>query len=56
MIQSLRNYLIIEYLKPHSELAVLSSGTANCLRCCAGRIDGHLVGIKRFIRFGTKDS
>lgn len=56
MIKSLKNYLIIEYLKPHSELAVLSSGTANCLRYCAGRINGHLVGIKRFIRFGTKDS
>lgn len=52
-IGSLRNYIIIEYLNPHSDLAKYSSGTVNCLRYLVGRINGDLKLIKSFIRFGT---
>lgn len=52
-IELLRNYIIIEYLNPHSDLAKYSSGTVNCLRYLVGRINGELKLIKSFIRFGT---
>lgn len=56
LIASLKNYLIIEYLKPHKELAKFCPNTANSIRYLAGRIDGKMEMIKSFIRFGTKDS
>ena len=55
-IQSLRGYIVLEYLKPHEYLAEFSAETVNCIRYTAGRINGELVSSKNFIRFGTKET
>ena len=55
-IGSLRNYLIIEYLRPHKELAEYCPSTVNCIRYLIGRINGQMEMIKGYIRFGTKQS
>lgn len=55
-IEDLRNYLIIEYLHPHEELARFCPYTVNCIRYLLGRINGHMVMLRGFIRFGTKTS
>jgi hypothetical protein len=55
-IAALRNYLVIEYLHPHEEMARFCPDTVNCIRCLLGRMDGKMQPIVRFIRFGTKAS
>lgn len=55
-ISKLRDYLITEYLFPHSTLAQFCPYTCNCLRYLAGRTDGKLQMLKSFIRFGTEKS
>lgn len=55
-IQKLRNYLIIEYLRPHEEIAAFCPETVNCIRYLVGRVNGQLKMLKGFIRFGTKCS
>ncbi|MBO4367604.1 MAG: hypothetical protein J5859_02720, partial [Clostridia bacterium] len=52
----LKNYLIIEYLFPHEELAEYCPNTCNCLRYLAARIDGDLRMIKSYIRLGAVQS
>lgn len=52
----MRNYLVIEYLFPHEELAGYCSNTCNCLRYLAARIDGELRMIKSYIRLGAVQS
>lgn len=57
LIDTLKDYLIIEYLHPHKDLVPYSSGTINCLRYLVARDTAGLpYDIKRYIRFGTKAS
>ena len=55
-IAELRDYIIIEYLHPHKEIAKFCPSTVNSIRYLVGRIDGRLEMIKGYIRFGTKGS
>ena len=55
-IGMLRNYLVIEFLSPHEEIAAYCPETVNCIRYQAGSVDGRLKMLKGFIRFGTKRS
>lgn len=55
-IRSLRGYIVSEYLKPNKELARYCAETTNTIRYCVGRVDGKLVLLKSYIRFGTKKS
>lgn len=56
-IKSLRNYLIIEYLKPHREISEYCSETCNAIRYLIGRMpDGEIKLLKAFIRYGTEKS
>lgn len=52
----MRDYLIIEYLFPHEQLAEYCPNTCNCLRYLVGRIDGSLHMIKSYIRIGAVQS
>ena len=55
-IEKLRDYIVIEYLQPHEELAAYCPDTVNCIRYLTGRINGRLQMLKGYIRFGTKQS
>lgn len=55
-IESLREYLVMEFLRPHQDLARICSKTVNTIRYLLGRIDGNLVPLMQFIRFGTQAS
>lgn len=55
-LSTLRDYLIIEYLHPHEKLAKFCPDTVNCIRYLLGRVDGKMVMLKGYIRFGTKAS
>lgn len=56
-ISTLRNYLVTEFLFPHAEFAKLCSNSAGCLRFVVGRrLDGSLIDIYSFVRFGTSSS
>lgn len=55
-LRTLRNYLIIEYLHTHDELARFSPDTVNSIRYLLGRLDGKMITLARNIRFGTKAS
>lgn len=55
-LSTLRDYLIVEYLHPHEKLAKFCPDTVNCIRYLLGRIDGKMVMLKGYIRFGTKAS
>lgn len=55
-IGNLRNYLVIEYLRPHEAIAAYCPDTVNCIRYLAGRVDGKPKLLKGYIRFGTKRS
>lgn len=55
-IGKLRNYLVIEYLRPHAEIAKICPDTVNCIRYLAARQNGMLKMVKGYIRFGTKSS
>lgn len=55
-MSALRNYIVIEYLRPHKELAEYCPDTVNCIRYLLGRVNGRLEMVKGFIRFGTKKS
>ncbi len=53
-LNSLKNYLILEYLMPHPYLAQFGSNTPNTIRYLVGRVGNEWRMIKSFIRFGTK--
>ena len=53
-VTSLKNYIVMEYLRPHEELAAFWPSTANTLRYLLCRIDGEYHILKSFIRFGSK--
>lgn len=55
-LSGLRDYLIIEYLHPNEDLARFCPDTVNCIRYLLGRVDGKMVMLRGFIRFGTKAS
>lgn len=56
-IDELKDYIIIEYLRPHRDLVPYSADTVNCLRYLIARDNtGALYTITRFVRFGTKAS
>ena len=55
-LSELHNYLIIEYLYPHSQFAEYCPNTCACLRYLVGRINGELYFFKGYIRFGAKQS
>ena len=55
-IKGLKNYLVLEFLKPHPYFGEYCSNTANSIRYLAGRINGKFHMIKGFIRFGTINS
>lgn len=56
LLAGLKNYIISEYLRPHPQLAEIWPDTANTMRYLAGRVDGKLVMLKSFMRFGSKKS
>lgn len=45
-----------EYLSPHKDLAKFCPNTVNCIRYLTGRLNGKLVPLISFIRFGTAES
>lgn len=55
-ISGLRNYLVMEHLKPHPYFARFCPDTVNCIRYVAARMNGTLVCASSFIRIGTKRS
>lgn len=56
-LNSLRNYLIIEYLRPNSFLAEFCPNTCNTIRYLLGRKGNEKMNLlKSFIRFGTEAS
>lgn len=56
-VKSMIGYLVTEYLLPHPEFAKLCDKSVGCLRFLIGRkLDGSLVDIFSFIRFGTVKS
>lgn len=58
MIEGLRNYIIIEFFKPHPKLAEVYPYTSNNIRYLFGRNRGEQKGtmLTAFIQFGTKKS
>lgn len=55
-IASLRDYIVIEYLKPHGDIAAVFPDTPNTIRYQLAKINGRMEMVKGFIRFGTKRS
>lgn len=55
-LSGLREYLVMEYLRPHPYFAQFCPDTVNCIRYIAAKIDGELVCASTFIRFGTVKS
>lgn len=55
-LETLKDYIVMEYLEPHKELAKYCPDTVNCIRYLAGKVDGKLELLKSFIRFGNKNS
>lgn len=55
-IMSLKNYLITEYLFPHEEFEKYCSNTCNTIRYLQGKVDGNMMFLKSFVRFGTIQS
>lgn len=53
-ISGLKNYIVMEYLRPHEELAAFWPTTANTMRYLLCRVDGEYHMLKSFIRFGSK--
>ena len=53
-ITGLKNYIVMEYLRPHDELAAFWATTANTMRYLLCRVDGEYYMLKSFIRFGSK--
>ena len=52
-LAGLKNYIVMEFLRPHEELAAFWPDTANTLRYLICRIDGEDHMLKSFIRFGS---
>lgn len=55
-IRKLRDCLVIEYLKPHRELAKFCPNVTNTIRYLSAKWDGHNERLISFVRFGTKKS
>ncbi len=53
-ITELKNYIVMEYLCPHEDLASFWPSTANTMRYLLCRVDGEYYMLKSFIRFGSK--
>ena len=53
-VAGLKNYIVMEYLRPHEELASFWPGTANTMRYLLCRVDGGYYMLKSFIRFGSR--
>lgn len=53
-VLGLKNYIVMEYLRPHEELSAFWPTTANTIRYLLCRIDGDYRMLKSFIRFGSK--
>ena len=56
LIEGLRNYIVMEYLRPHEDLAAFWPTTANTLRYLLCRINGGYYMLKSFIRFGSNNT
>ncbi len=52
-LAGLKNYIVMEFLRPHEGLAAFWPDTANTLRYLLCRIDGEYHMLKSFIRFGS---
>lgn len=52
-VLELKNYIVMEYLRPHKELAEFWPTTANTMRYLLCRVDGEYHMLKSFIRFGS---
>ena len=55
-IKKLRDCLVIEYLKPHRELAKFCPNVTNTIRYLSASWNGHNERFLTFVRFGTKKS
>lgn len=53
-VEGLRNYVVMEYLRPHEEIAAFWPTTANTMRYLLCRVDGEYHMLKSFIRFGSQ--
>lgn len=53
MLGSLRNYLIMEFLRPCKAFAEYCSKTSNTIRYLVGRIDGKLQFLFGYLRIGS---
>ena len=54
LVATLKNYIVMEYLRPHEDLAAFWPTTANTMRYLLCRVDGEYYMLKSFIRFGSK--
>lgn len=56
-LQTLREYLVMEYLHPHTDMAPFSPDTVNTIRYLVARDENRkLYCVKSFVRFGTEAS
>ena len=55
-IKSLRDCLVVEYLRPHPAIAKFCPNVTNTLRYLSVKLNNSHVMLKSFIRFGTKKS
>lgn len=55
-ISRLKGYLIIEFLRPHPEIARFCPSVTNTIRYLSADFKDEIVMIKSYIRFGTKKS
>ena len=53
-VSNLKNYIVMEYLRPHEELAAFWPTTANTIRYLLCRVNGEYAMLKSFIRFGSR--
>ena len=55
-IKKLRDCLVVEYLKPHPDIAKFCPNVTNTIRYLSVKFDNRHVMLKSFVRFGTKKS
>lgn len=55
-LKLLRNYLVIEYFRPHPEFARFCQETPSCIRYAVGRWDGEAKMLVGGLAIGTKKS
>ncbi len=54
LLSSCHNYVVIEYLSPHTDTARFCPDTANTIRYLTGCVDGEWRMIKCYVRLGTR--